>query len=291
MKTSFIKTETTDGLSFTGLLTAPDMKTTKLILHVHGMSGDIYINSFYPAMHEKYPVNGYAFLAAEHRGTHSVAQFNHSSGEIINIGNSYEIFEDSVLDIQAWVNKAMELGYEEIWLQGHSLGPSKLVYYIHKQNPQNIKGLILISPSDMLGWVLDDSRIDLHNKLLAEAIQLVTQGKSRQLLSQELDGYLLSAGTYLNFFGPSSSLAIFNYLKPEVGWNVVNSLNLPIIAFSGTADDGVPTSVGANNAMQMLEEQLLNSPRKQTVVYEGAEHDFAGYAEKLVEDVLKFIRV
>lgn len=291
METSFIKTTTADGLQFTGLLTVPNQQTQKLILHVHGMSGDIYINSFYPAMHDKYPANGYAFLAVEHRGTHSVTQFNHSSGEIINIGNSYEIFEDSVLDIQAWVDKAVELGYEEIWLQGHSLGPSKLAYYIHKKNPQNIKGLILISPSDMLGWVLDDSKTDLHNKLLAEATQLVAQGKPRQLVSQELNGYLLSAGTYLNFFSPSSSLAIFNYLKPEFGWKTVNSLNLPVIALSGTEDDGIPTSVGAYKAMQMLEEQLINSPRKQTVVYEGAEHDFAGYAEKLVEDILKFVRV
>lgn len=51
---NLIKTKTEDGIEFTGMLFEAK-NSKKLILHIHGMNGDIYSNSFYPAMHNYYP--------------------------------------------------------------------------------------------------------------------------------------------------------------------------------------------------------------------------------------------
>ena len=283
MKT--ITTTTSDNIIFTGQLFESDNKEN-IIIHIHGMSGDIYINSFYPAMQTNYPNNGWSFLAAENRGTHSVTQFNTTSGEIVNIGNTYEIFEDSKYDIQAWVDKAKELGYKRIWLQGHSLGPSKLAYYLSQTPNHDIEGLILLSPSDMIGLVSDDKGHDIH---LKQAQEFVSNNKGEKILDGVLwDCYKLSANTYLNFFGEGNNTDIFNYQRCSK-WEVVNKINIPVITFTGTDDLGVSSAPNAHKAMERLESQLVNAPRKKTVVYKDGEHDFEGFAEDITKEVLDFV--
>jgi hypothetical protein len=41
--------------------------------------------------------------------------------------------------------------------------------------------------------------------------------------------------------------------------------------------------------MKLLEDQLVNCPRKKTVVYKGANHDFKGFGEDIANEVLDFI--
>lgn len=194
----YITTKTASGIEFTGMLFEA-VSSKKLILHIHGMSGDMYVNSYYPAMHDYYPQNGWSFLAVEHRGTHSITQFNTDNG-VRNIGNAYEIFEDSVYDIKAWIAKAQELGYEEIWLQSHSLGPSKVTYYMNIVQDNPVNGLIWLSPADMIGLVSDPEGKKDHEICIKEAQELVDSNKGNQLLSRDLWGYMrLSASTYINF--------------------------------------------------------------------------------------------
>jgi pimeloyl-ACP methyl ester carboxylesterase len=286
-----IKTTTSDGLIFNGLIFEPANKSDSIIIHIHGMSGDIYSNSFYPAMQRAYPDSGIAFLVGEHRGTHSITQFNTTGGKIKNIGNAYEIFEDSAMDIEAWVNKAVELGYKDIWLQGHSLGPSKIVNYLHTKNPINIKGLILLSPSDMLGLVKDPDGLKDHQICLPEAIKLIEENKGNELLSHDLWGCMrLSANTYFNFFNDEANTAVFNYWNPDLAWEKVKSINIPTIAFTGTKDDGIVPVMDAYKAMEVFKNQLTNCPRIKTIVFENAVHDFTNFGEDITSTVINFIK-
>ena len=290
MKMNIIKTTTKDGLILTGIITFPETNTEKIIIHIHGMSGDIYTNSYYPYMYQQYPEAGIAFLAVEHRGTHSITQFNTSEGKIKNIGNTYEKFEESSYDIEAWASKAKELGYKEIWIQSHSLGPSKVAYYIRTNKHSDITGLIWISPSDMIGLVYDSAGIKDHEILLPEAKKLTEEGKGDVILSKDLWGCMkLSASTYVNFFNEGANTAIFNYNKPELGWKVVNSIDLPVLAFTGTKDDGVVPVMDAYKAMEILENELKACPKKKTVVFENAQHDFKEFGQQIVDEVIKFV--
>jgi len=205
-----VKTQTSDGYHFSGLLSeAKDSK--KIIIHIHGMAGSIVLEEYYEYMHDYYPKNGYSFLAGEHRGTGTMTGFIHEPEDIMG-GNAFEKFEDCIYDIQAWVDLAKENGYEEIWLQGHSLGPSKIAYYINQKGDESIKGLIFLSPADMIGLVHDEAGQKDHDILLPEAKKLVNDGRGQTILSHTLWEFdLLSAETYLSLFGDNAKTGIFNY--------------------------------------------------------------------------------
>lgn len=285
-----VKATTEDGLKLSGLYFKPAEPAEKIIIHIHGMAGDPYSNAFLPAMFSGYPAAGVAFLSVENRGTHSVTQFNTTTGGIRLVGDAYEKFEDCVYDIAAWVNLAKQLGYTEIWLQGHSLGCSKVAYYVSKVAQSGVVGLLLVSPSDMLGWNLAPAMIADHEFLLNEAKQLQAQGKGLTILSKLLDGETpVCAGTYVSLFGEGAGDAIFNFGNPELGYETLRNTAVPVLAFTGTDDAGVTSSSEPLKAMHILEQELVQSPRKKTVIYEGAKHDFAGFGERIVQEVLSFI--
>lgn len=283
-----VQTKTEDGFFFNGLYSEAH-NSKKIIIHIHGMAGNPLINSFYPEMHERYPDNGISFLVGEHRGSNVITDFVHEEEDKTG-GNAFEIFEESHYDIQAWIDFAKSKGYEEIWLQSHSLGPSKVAYFLHKTKSPDVVGVLFISPADMIGLVQNREGKNDHDILFPEAQNLVKAGKGTTLLSNPLWGYaLLSANTYLNFFGEESNLAIFNFNDDSLGWDVVNDISVPVLAITGTNDDAVESVMEPHEAMQKLEKELLKSPRVKTVVIDGAEHSFDGFAAKIVEEVINFI--
>lgn len=283
-----LKTNTSDGLILSGQLFESENKEN-IIINVHGMAGDTYIDAFYPAMEEDYPANGWSFLSGENRGTHVVTQFNTTDGNIKNIGDAFERFEDCIYDIQAWVDKAKALGYKRIWLQGHSLGPSKIVYYMQQKCPSNIEGLIWLSPSDMVGLTKGAEDINDHEICLKQAKELVENGHGNSLLDHLIFGcYMLSANTYLNMFGEDTKLNVFNY-NGEEGWEAVNGVAIPVISFTGTNDDGIMAVIEPHEAMRILESKLVNAPRKKTIVYDGADHGFTNFGNNITKEVLEFI--
>lgn len=283
-----VKTKTSDGFQFSGLFSEAK-NSKKIIIHIHGMAGTPLINNYYQEMHDEYSKNGYSFLVGEHRGSGTATEFVTDDGVKV-VGNAFEKFEDCVFDIQAWVKFAIKKGYREIWIQSHSLGPSKVAYYMNTEKPKNIKGLIWLSPSDMIGLVHDPEGEKDHKRLLPEAKKLVKQNKGKNILSHGLWGsVLLSANTYLNFFGKKTKTAIFNYGIPKLGWEVVNNISVPVLAITGTKDDGIVPVMDANKAMKILKKELINSPKVKTIVYKDCEHSFDGFGKKITSDVLGFI--
>ena len=70
-------------------------------------------------------------------------------------GTALEDVEDGYLDIKGAILKAVNFGYNEIYLQGHSLGSTKTLYTYIKMKKENdpllkhIKGIILLSLVDI----------------------------------------------------------------------------------------------------------------------------------------------
>ncbi len=286
-----VKTKTSDGLHLNGLLSSPNQKTERIVIHFHGMAGSPLLNEYYQDMHSGYTDAGISFLVVEHRGTGTITEFVSDSGVRL-VGNAFEKFEESVFDIQAWIDFAEKSGFNEIWLQSHSLGPSKVAYYTSVKQSKTISGLIFISPSDMSGLVHDKEGIKDHRIMLPEAKKLVAEGKGHRLIDHKLwGGEYLSASTYLNLFDEGAKTAIFNYLDDSLGWKVVNSINLPVLAITGENDDGIATVMNPERAMEKLKMELIKSPKVKTVVFEKADHSFDGFGKKIVREVVNFIKV
>ena len=283
-----LRTTTEDGLVLVGQLFGRQ-GNTKAILHIHGMAGSLYYNYFYPPMQKLYPSFGFDFLVVEHRGTHSITVFETADGGSKILGNAYEKFEDSFYDIDAWIKKLLDLGYEEIVLQAHSLGPSKILNYWWKAEgkiKRKVKALVLLSPVDMVALA---KSYDGYEKFLKEAEGLVKEGKGKELLKHDFWGeYKLSAETLLDFFaGDNPKANIFPYHNPEdQNWGRFKEITIPVFAATGTKD----LIDNPYFAMDLLKEKLINSPKVKTVVFKGADHSFEGFEKKLVEEIVLFLK-
>lgn len=282
-----ISTQTADGLLFSGALAEAAGKDV-IIVHIHGMQGDFYENM------EQYLIGyaeqGVSFLSGENRGSYVAKRFKTADGGGKVIGGAYEVFEECVHDIKAWIDCAESLGYGEIWLSSHSLAPAKVAYYMHQTNDPRVKGIIFLSPADNLGLVKDPIGAADHILCYPEATQLHEAGKGSQLLSHLLWGdKVLSADTYLNLFNDHSASNVFHYYDPSLDWGVIQSIKPPVIAFTGTKDDGIEPVMEPHAAMELLKKQLGNASHTKTLVLDGAEHSFEGFETQIIEQVVKFI--
>ncbi len=280
-----VSVKTTDNIELSGLISNSENREN-IIIHIHGMASDFYTNSFYYPMHEHYPKNNYAFLATENRGIHIIK----SLGQVKAIGNAYEKFEESIYDIDAWINFATQEGYKNVWLQGHSLGTVKIAYYAANSDNNLLKGLLLLSPSEMIGLVHDADGYQDHKVLYPEALELIKTNQQNNLLSHKLwKVLLLSAQTYLNLFDDNAATGVFNYRLPKESWKIVENIKVPVLAITGTKDDGIYPVMNPIEAMKLLENKLIKSPKVKTIVYENAEHDFVDFEENIVHDAISFL--
>ncbi len=284
----FVETTTEDDLILQGIIAEPKKKTKSAVLHIHGMAGNFWENDFIKTMISDYPANGHTFLTVETRGSELLRWFFTKKGEMKLIGDSYEIFEESIFDVSAWIKFLESKGYENIYLQGHSLGCSKITYYQKTKSNPKIKGLIFISPSDMMGLLVNPKDKPEYDKFLNEANELSKNGKENELLSGIHWGFARqSAKSYINFSFPNENLAIFNYHNPERGFKTIGQIKVPILSILGTKDDGIVTDPYESN--KLLEKHALNCPRFRGVVLEGAKHDFAGFDRDIIREVTDFI--
>ena len=76
---------------------------------------------------------------------------------------------------------------------------------------------------------------------------------------------------------------------PSLVWEKVNAIDVPILSFTGTNDDGITPVMNVHDAMEILDRELKQSPRKKLIVYDGANHNFEGFEEKIIDDTLQFI--
>lgn len=281
------KTKTDDKLELHGLHSQNSDK--KIIIYVHGYSSEFYSDWIASYFLNNLKSNDPSFISTENRGGGGIKYMDKNRERYV-AGSAYETFEDCVHDIKAWIDWAEEQGFEEIWTMSHSLGPSKVVYYSTETQDIRIKGHIFLSPSEMYGLVREPIGILEYESMYPEAKKLVENGNGEQILSMKLWEYnYISARTYLNLFEEGTNAAIFNYFKPELGWDRVNKIDVPVLAITGSEDDGIVSVIDAHKAMSILVKQLKNSPRVETVTYDGAKHDFTGFYDVILEKVIGFI--
>lgn len=288
--TEFLTAISSDGIKFTGARTFKP-ENDSIVVDVHGLSWDFFTTDFYKYFFGNIAEQGVDFIAGETRGSYKLRSFEKVDGDgYFDGGGAVEKFEDSEIDIEAWIDKAESLGYKNIFLSGYSFGPAKVAWYYQHTKDRRVKGLVWFSPSDIYGLVNEPSELPRHQRLLAEAKDLIAQGKQDQFLSEKTWGVeIFSAKTYLSLFDNPHAFA-FNYLKPELGFEILHSINTPVLSFVGTHDDGVIACAPVETAMGLLRENLVNSPKVDIEVFQDATHSFAGFEQKLVESVVAFVR-
>jgi alpha-beta hydrolase superfamily lysophospholipase len=281
MNAKFLRATTDDKLILQGLLYMPEKAAERVILHIHGMSGNFYENRFLDAMAEEFTNKGWAFLVPNTRGHDYIADFpiDGPQEKSVRIGNYREIFEDCLKDLKTWMDAAEAQGFKKIVLQGHSLGAVKAAYYLAKTQDKRIGKLILASPPDMVALGEQEKQ---HKQKLELAKKMTDEGEADEIMPGKVwDWYHLTPQTYLNFFQRGNEIDVFNTYDKQKPSKTLQAIKIPTLGFCGSKDDA--NIYLAEESMQVIKQKTPNVPVFDIKVVEGAPHSYFGHEKEVAE--------
>ncbi len=286
---SLHKAYSTDGIELDSILFEPTKPTKRIVIHVHGKEGHFIQNHFITMMGNTYPLYGYAFLTFNNRGHDYMADLikKTSTGFIWQQGGSmFDILEDSVLDIQGIIDYVRNLGFNEIILQGHSLGPHKICYYLVNTPNHGVSKIILLTTADV--HYQFDSSVPDWPKYSLVAKRMIDEGKGRDLMPIRLwSNCPISAASFWNYTNPNSNVFIFNGTHPEKEYKNFNKITLPILVVNPEND--VAMGIEQKKAIQLLKERTI-SKHFEAKIIDNAVHNFLSKEEELVETIIQWLK-
>lgn len=260
-----VRLQTNDGVKLTGILRQPRMaKANACVVLIHGYSGNFYsgIMDFLP---EALADRGFATLALNMR--------DHDQGPKKNR------FEENRYDIAIAVDKMSLLGYNSIFLYGHSMGTNRVLYYMAATQDPRIKGILLTGPpGNLFEWNISVFGAETANSILRQAQDLVAKGKGDQWMLINLGPLgkaLYTANHVVSLRGPKTL---------SDPYKNISRISKPTLVVHGLADRLANPDVA---------DRLRNSATLKTnvtiVKIPGANHRFSNYQEKLVSVVTRWM--
>jgi pimeloyl-ACP methyl ester carboxylesterase len=268
MEYSIVKVITSDNLELYGNLVRAKNKEN-ILINIHGTASSFYIEGFEQIFCEELPKNCFSVLFTNNRGNYVMESWQ-------NTGAALEIFEDCVIDIDTWIEFVLKKGYKNIFLQGHSLGTEKVVYYMNKGKYRDcVRAIILLGFSDSFGSqmrFLKENSLD-NSDLLNEAKLLVKRGKPNQFLTSTWLSHAgvlpQSAASYINFFSPNSELSKTLPLRNNNSLVYFHDIKVPILAI--ISDRDIWTIITPSQAAELLKKE---NPKTLTHLIKNTNHSF-----------------
>ena len=285
MNVEFVRFKATDDLELQGWLTDPGGDTA--VIHIHGMSGNGYENSFLDNFRDFYTSKGIAFFAINTRGKGIISDFRQGEG-FKRAGSCFELFDESIYDIQGAIQHLQSIGIQKkhFILQGHSLGCTKVVNYWLTKAANEVASIILLAPTDMVGLAKTDPR---HDEYLAKAKSLLSEGNGDELVGAQcwLDKTPLSAQTYPTICEAGSSADIYGEREDR---SLLGRVGVPTLIVYGTEDIGIQNIDGSIKAWQERTEKIKN-PNTRISIIDGAYHSFINKENDLIKAVESFLEI
>ena len=260
-----VQLQTADGINLTGILRRPHTVQNNVgVVMIHGYSGNFYsgIMAFLP---ETLADFGFATLALNMR--------DHDRGPKKNR------FEDNRYDITVAVDEMARLGYNPIFLFGHSMGTNRVLYYLAATGDPRIKGMLLTGPpGNLFEWNISVFGLKVATKVLRQAQDLVAGSKGDEWMLINLGPLgkaLYTANHVVSLRGPKTVSDPYK--------NIARIFK-PVLIVHGLADRLANPDV----ADRLLESATPG--RHVTVVkIPGANHRFSGHQQDLVNVVNKWL--
>ena len=281
---------TEDQIELVGLLETPDKPTNKVIISIHGMQSNC-LKQRETILSNTVVNAGIAYFAFNNRGAEVMTYTKKVTGDKqLNGGVVYEDVLHGYYDIKAAINKMLELGYAQIYLQGHSLGCTKIVYTYNKlkneNNVANIKGIILLSLVD----IPDCQKYDLGSKyeqILQYAEEKERQGKLEELMPEESFDHPISVKSYLRYFKYNKDIDFAKFNCMDYDFKELNSIEIPLFMRWGNVHELVIQNL--DDLVKFLKSKIKNN--KLDIGYiDGADHGYTGKEKELAKEIINFVK-
>lgn len=261
-----VKLKTDDGVRLTGVLRQPSKVRAKAcVVLIHGYSGNFYsgIMDFFP---DALTDRGFATLAINMR--------DHDRGPKKNR------FEENRYDIAIAIDKMASLGYNTIFLHGHSMGTNRVLYYMAETQDSRINGILLSGPpGNLFEWNINVFGLEAANSVLHQAQNLVAGGKGDQWMLINLGPLgkaLYTANHVVSLRGPKTVSDPYK--------NIARIFQ-PILIVHGLAD-----RLANPHVADRLRKNAAPKANVTVVKIPGANHRFSNHQEKLVDVVTRWMQ-
>lgn len=280
---------TEDEIELVGLIERPTNPTKRVVISVHGMQSNC-LKRREDILSKEISNAGVAYFAFNNRGAELMTYTRKTTGEkVLNGGSVYEDVLDGYYDIKGAINKMLELGYTDIYLQGHSLGCTKIVYTYNKlkneNNVKNIKGIMLLSLVD----IPDCQKYDLGDKyaeMMEYAENKEKEGKLNDLMPIESFDHPICVRSYLRYFKYNKDIDFARFWDKDYNFKELNNIQIPLFLRWGNVHDLVLQNL--SNLIEILKSKIQNE--KLDIGYiDGADHGYTGKEETLAKEIISFI--
>ena len=281
----------TDGIELGGILYKGKEKTDKIILAVHGMTSNCFKKRD-DIIAKKANEEKIDYFCFNNRGSEIVKYISkniNGKKEKSLAGTAYEDVLEGYEDIVGAILKLKELGYSKIYLQGHSLGSTKVVYTYNELKEEetdilnNIKGIILLSLIDipMAVKFYLGKNYETYLKLAEEK----EEKGINDLMPKNAFIHPISVKTFLRYVRDNKDIDFVKY-GSDNEMEILNKIDIPL--FMRWGNDNEMIAQKAEELVTILN-NIITNPSKDIDYIDGANHGYDGKEEILAEEIIKFV--
>lgn len=284
----------TDGVKLNGILYNCKEKSNEVILAVHGMTSNCFKERD-KVISENSNKNGIDYFCFNNRGSELARYIKkdiNGKEEKIIAGTSYEDVLEGYEDILGAIIKLKELGYENIYLQGHSLGCTKIVYTYNELVDEeeydvlsNIKGVILLSLID-IPKAIKVYLGDKFNEYVSLAEEKEQEYKSYELMPKDAFINPISAKTFLRYVRDNKDIDFAGYGKDNE-LEKLNNIKVPLMMRWGNQNERILQSA---DELVNIVTNIIENKNKDIDYIDGANHQYNGKEKELAEQIIEFIK-
>ncbi|MDD2376905.1 MAG: DUF1749 domain-containing protein [Clostridia bacterium] len=291
-KISFI---TEDNIKLYGLLYEPEVLTKEVVISIHGMTSNCF-KKREDILASEITKNNISYFCFNNRG-HDLTVYidKYIEGERTKIisGSSYEDILDSYYDITGAIKLMMDIGYEKIHLQGHSLGCTKIVYtYNRLKNENNIEILNKISSIILLSLVdiVETQKYSLNGKfdqILEYANQKEKENKHNELMPEYSFIHPISVKSYLRCFKYNENINFSRFGDKNYVFKELNNISVPLFMRWGNDKEMIIQDV--KELVNFLNLKV-NNIHKNIGYIDGAKHSYEGNELIVASEIISFLK-
>lgn len=280
-----IRVKTERGLELKGAMWG-DTSMDSVVIIMSGICSNVFQNDLLTSTGEMLSTQNIACIAGHAMDAFScIAYSDFSTGKQKFTGVVYDDFSLVYEDVESYVKYAIELGFKNIVLAGHSLGSNKIINYLGNSQDDFVNYFIVSAPVDLTHWFNVMPNV---KECIELAQKFVNEGRGKEILPYLFGGFSpMSAETVLSFY------------------NAHNLKNCPVISGDGETDSlfnikingsfviGAKDSLTEGDAKGFIEKinsNCKNPNHNQIIVVPDASHIFYGKHEEYAKVILNIVR-
>lgn len=245
--------------------------------------------------------NNIAYFSFNNRGHELMTYTNiENEGKKLNGGSVFEDVLDGYYDILGAIEKTIKLGFKKIYLQGHSLGCTKIVYTYNRLKREKeegnkesekildkIKGIILLSLVDITEGQKYDLGKEKYEEYLNYAITKEKENNGNELMPKESFIHPISVKTYLRYFKYNEEIDFARFSNKDYEFKELNNINIPLFLRWGNINELI---IQKPDELVTLLKNKINNKYLDIGYIDGADHGYTDKEKILAKEIIHFCK-